>query len=132
MVIAIITFFSRNSDILSPTRIFIIVWSLVIGLTNLKLSYLQHTWQPIEWINILIGPISFIVGAAIVYSLNINEKIWTIDSLRINKNLFEIDNNKLFNAVTLLFILFIIGFILILVKAGTVPVFSSQPGKTRA
>lgn len=131
-LIAIITFFSKKADILSPLRIFILVWSFVIGVTNLKLSYLQHEWQLIEWINILIGPISFIVGASIIYAININQKVWSINSIRINRNIFSLNNEKLFKSITILYILFLIGYFAILAKAGTVPLFSSQPGKVRA
>jgi len=128
----LITFFFKKSDVLSPVRIFVFIWAFVIGITNLKLSYLQHEWQPIEWINILIGPVAFVVGAAIVYALYVNQKIWVIDSLRENREIMKVDMDKLFKAITLLFILFVIGYIAIVIKVGTVPILSSRPGKIRA
>ncbi len=131
-IVSVITLFFKRSDLLSPIRIFIIIWSFVIGLTNLKLSYLQHEWNTLEWINILIGPISFVVGGVIIYVININEKIWSINSLRGNREFLKIDNDKLFIATAILFILFLVGYFSILAKVGTVPLLSSQPGKVRA
>jgi oligosaccharide repeat unit polymerase len=129
-----LTSFRRNADIFTPARVFIFVWALAFGLADLKFSRLQHEWTPEVWIQMLIGPAAFLIGVAVIYSLNVGKTIWTLNNLRANRNLYlsEIDSSRLYRTIIILFFLFIVSYILIYLKAGEIPLFSPKPGRARA
>ncbi|NWF88283.1 MAG: oligosaccharide repeat unit polymerase [Ignavibacteriaceae bacterium] len=131
-ILIIASSFRSGIDIFSPGRIFFIVWSLAIGLTDLKLSSLQHQWALEVWIKILIGPFAFILGTLLIYTLNLDTKIYSLHYLRKEKNYYKINNEKLYRTVVFLFFLFLFGYLIIYLKTGNVPLFSSNPGKTRS
>ena len=54
--------FRKNSDIFHPARLWICLWSLVIGITLLNLSNLQFTWFIKSWSVLLLGIIAFPLG----------------------------------------------------------------------
>ncbi len=130
--VIIIASFRPNTDLFSPGRIFAFVWALAIGLTDLKLSGLQHEWALEIWIQVLIGPIAFLIGAALVYVHYIDKKVWSLNYLRSNHQFYEIDRPKLYKAVLILFSLFLFSYIVIYLKAGEVALFSSKPGSARS
>jgi oligosaccharide repeat unit polymerase len=130
--IIIIASFRSKADIFSPGRVFGFVWALTLGLTDLKLSGLQHEWSLEIWIQVLIGPIAFLIGVAIVYVINLNTEVHSLDYLRNNEQLYEIDKSKLYKVVIILFSLFLLGYIIIYLKTYEIPLFSSKPGKARA
>jgi len=120
-----------NTDIFSPGRIFTFIWALSIGLTDLKFSGFQHEWSLDVWIQLLLGPIAFLIGTILIYTINLNSDIWSINSLRSGRDIYNVDKDKLYKAVLVLFILFLLGYFLIYIKAGGVTLFSANPGKTR-
>ncbi|MFA5803345.1 MAG: O-antigen polymerase [Melioribacteraceae bacterium] len=128
----IIASFRSKSDIFSPGRVFGFVWALTLGLTDLKLSGLQHEWSLEIWIQVLIGPIAFLIGVAVVYVINLKTEVHSLDYLRNNEQLYEIDKSKLYKVVIILFSLFLLGYIIIYLKTNEIPLFSSKPGKARA
>lgn len=121
-----------SADLFSPGRVFLFVWALAIGLTDLKLSGLQHEWSPEIWIQVLIGPCAFLIGVFVVYVINLNTEVYTLDYLRTNNHLFEIDKSKLYKVVIILFSLFLFGYIVIYLKTNEIPLFSRHPGKARS
>jgi len=124
--------FRPNTDILSPARVFGFIWALTLGLTDLKLSGLQNEWSLEIWIQVLIGPIAFLVGVAVVYVINLNTEVYSLVYLRNNKQLYEINKSKLYKVVIILFFLFLLGYIIIYLKTHEIPLFSNNPGKARA
>jgi oligosaccharide repeat unit polymerase len=133
-IICVLIIFSAlrpNTDIFSPGRIFVLIWALAIGLTDLKFSGYQHDWSLVIWIQLLLGPFAFLIGTTLIYILNVNSEIWSLNALRSGKDIYKVDTEKLFKAVLILFFLFLIGYIIIYFKAGGVTLFSSNPGKTR-
>lgn len=130
--IIIITSFRSKADIFSPGKVFGFVWALTLGLTDLKLSGLQHEWSLEIWIQVLIGPIAFLIGVATVYVIHINTEVHSLDYLRNNEQFYEIDKSKLYKVVIILFSLFLLGYIIIYLKTHEIPLFSSKPGKARA
>lgn len=124
--------FRKGVDIFSPGRIFTLVWSVALGITELKLSWLQHSWSLEVWIQILMGPISFLLGLSFIYALFLGKEIKPINFYRNNRNNYSVDKEKLYNAIVLMFVLFLVGYIAIVLKAGNVPLLSSDPGKIRA
>lgn len=129
--LVLLSSFRPNIDVFSPGRIFTFIWSLAIGLTNLKFSGFQQEWSTEIWIQVLIGPLSFLIGVLLVYSINLDKEIYSIKALRTEKKLYHIDKNKLYLAVIILFLLFLFAYIVIYIKAGGVTLFSANPGKTR-
>ncbi|MCH7772280.1 MAG: oligosaccharide repeat unit polymerase [Bacteroidetes bacterium] len=57
--------FRKNSDIFHPARLWICLWSLVIGVTLLNLSNLQFTWFIKSWSVLLLGIIAFPLGVLV-------------------------------------------------------------------
>lgn len=127
----IMSFFRPDTDIFSPGRIFTFIWSLAIGLTDLKFSGLQHEWTPIVWIQLLLGPISFLIGVSFVYVINIGKRVWSLNELRSNRQFFEINHANLFKAIIFLFILFLIAYGAIYLKTHNIPLFSAKPWEAR-
>lgn len=131
-VAILVSWVRRKSDLLSPGRVFGFVWAITIGLTDFKLSGLQHQWSLDVWLQVIIGPAAFIVGTMVMYTFNLNREIWTNDYLRSNRQLYAVDNDRLFLAISVLFYLFLLAYVTIVIKAGTIPILSSQPSKVRA
>ncbi|MCH7973270.1 MAG: oligosaccharide repeat unit polymerase [Bacteroidetes bacterium] len=120
-----------NSDLLSPGKLFSLVWFLVIGVTNLKLSMWQQNW-PIEvWIQIMIGPIAFMVGIFFTYVINFDKKIWSNLSIKKNLDLLKLNYSRLFVVIIILFVLFVVSYFIITLKAGTIPILSTKPWLVR-
>jgi len=131
-LLVLLTYFKTNADIFSPGKVFTFIWALTIGLVDLKLSRLQHHWTIEIWIQILIGPLAFLIGVVLIYAQKFNTNLKIINSIRTDTKIFNIDTNKLFIIVFILFSLFLIGYIFIYLKSGEIPLFSSRPGKARA
>ena len=83
--------FKHKTDIFSPGRVFGFVWASTLGLTDLKLSGLQHEWSLEIWIQVLIGPIAFLIGVATVYVINLNTEVHSLVYMRNNRHKYEID-----------------------------------------
>ncbi len=130
MIIAIS--FRNKSDIFSPGKVFAFVWFLAIGLTDLKLSRLQHEWPPLVWIQLLIGPLAFLIGTGLIYTIYLNRNVNSIGAIRNNRNKLAPNNNRVFIAAVVLSVLFIFSYIIIFLKTGEIPLFSSKPGVARA
>ncbi len=128
----ILSSFRANTDVFSPGRAFAFIWSLAIGLTDLKLSGLQQQWPLEIWMQVLIGPTSFLIGVFIAFTINLNKEVVPIGNMRVNIHFWEIDKQKLFRTITILFILFIVGYVLIYLKSGEIPLFSAKPGVARS
>ncbi len=120
-----------NSDFFSPGRIFLLVWSIILGVTNLKLSMHQSEWSIEIWLQILIGPISFLVGVFISYMLHFNKSVLKLNSIRENSENLIVLKKRLFKAIIVLFGLFLISFIIIYLKVGDVAILSQKPWLVR-
>ncbi|MBA4317338.1 MAG: hypothetical protein C0412_02955 [Flavobacterium sp.] len=130
--VILLFFFRKGADIFSPGRIFALVWCVALGITELKLSYLQHDWSLEVWIQILLGPVSFILGLSFIYVTSFNKQIRSINYFRNNFENYFIDSSKLYSAILILFALFLISYIIIFAKVGAVALFSANPGKVRS
>jgi oligosaccharide repeat unit polymerase len=130
-ILVVLSTLRPNADVFSPGRLFTFIWALAIGLTNLKFSGFQHEWSTEIWLQVLIGPLSFLIGVLLVYSINLDKEIYSIKAIRSEKNLYHIDKDKLYLAVIILFLLFLFAYIVIYIKAGGVTLFSANPGKIR-
>ncbi len=125
------TMLKRGADIISPARVFGFTWSIVFGLAELKLSKLQFEWTFTDWVFVLMGPISFLVGIFIVYILNMGNKLLSIDEIRQKVREQKVNETKLFYLILLVFITYIIGYITIFLIKGQIPIFSFSPSAAR-
>lgn len=121
----------RDTDVLSPGRIVLIVWSLAIGLTDLKLSYLQTEWTFYSWYILLLSVFSLLIGVFVVYVINVNKPLVSINSYRsIFKN-ENINRNKLFYITILLFVIYLISYFVSYLVTGVIPLFTLRPDLVR-
>lgn len=130
--ITLLTTFKKGSDLFSPSKIFILLWSLILFLSGLKLSYYQFEWNLYSWFVIILSLISFLLGCYVVYSLNFLKSTYTISSGR----LIQIQNEylkekKLSSYIIILFLTYIISYLVIWSIVGYIPAFTARPNITR-
>ncbi|MEO8168137.1 MAG: hypothetical protein ABI623_07820, partial [bacterium] len=82
LVMIIFSCFRKGADIFSPGRVFGMVWTIAFGLTDLKLSGFQHDWNVESWLQVLLGPFSFLSGIFVVYVLSVNRVLLPISQMR--------------------------------------------------
>jgi oligosaccharide repeat unit polymerase len=119
----IISIFRREADPLSPVRVFGFVWSLAIGLTELKLSALQHDWNTQSWVLLLIGIGAVLVGTLIAYVLNVEKELVPIRSMRHLLGGEEVREARLFWLICLSAAAYTISYLVIFLVKGWLPVF---------
>lgn len=127
----LLTFFMKGTDVFSPARVFILIWSLAIGLADLKLSKFQLQWTAYSWIVLLLPLISFLIGVFVVYSLKSNENVLSVKDIRKIFANTEIDTNYLFKIILFLFVGYIISYIINALVMGYIPVFTFLPSESR-
>jgi len=92
----ILSVFRRGADLLSPARVFGFMWSLSIGLAELKLSAYQHEWNFDSWIVLLTGVGAFLVGAFMAYVPNLSRKLVPLRTMREVVRREEVREERLF------------------------------------
>jgi oligosaccharide repeat unit polymerase len=130
-VLIIASTFRRGADVFSPARVFGLIWSLAIGLAEFKLSGLQQEWSVESWIQLLVGPISFIIGLFAVYVVNLNSQLLPVDEVRRKCRQLTINKQRLFNLILLFFFLFVFAYVVMVLSGREIPLFSSKPGQAR-
>ena len=132
IILTVAISFRKGSDLLSPARVFIFVWSICILLVEFKFSGFQHQWTAFSWFVLLSGLISFLAGIFISYSLRASAKLFTINEIRnriiVNE---DIDKQKLFITISLLFTAYLVSLILEFVIEGYIPIFHPKPDRAR-
>lgn len=129
----IITFLIRRSDLLSPGRLFSLVWIIVLGLCVLKLSRYQYEWSWYSWVVILTTLISFLLGIYIVYVLNIGKNFYPIPYTRKTQLYqYELNTYAVFKVIIFLFSVYIISYLVIYLTEGFLPAFSKRPDQNRS
>lgn len=121
----------RGADLLSPARVFGLTWSIVFGLANLKFSGLQSDWTPWQWTYALMGPVSFLVGLFVVYVMNIGSTLHPIREIRCTLQRQRVKNDRLFYFILATFLTYLLGYAIILVIKGNVPLFAPNPAAAR-
>jgi len=117
----------RNTEILSPSRVFGIVWALVIGLVELKFSGLQFQWSSFDWLIVLLGLVAFFLGTYFSFILNFDKRFLHISEIREKIRNLRIEENKLFFFIVVYFFLWLICFLTEWWIVGYLPIFTSQP-----
>ena len=115
--------FRKNADIFHPARFWICLWTMVIGVTLLDLSYYQREWSIQAWFIILSGLLSFLVGVLLQANKHralIMKKI----PFDIQKILSPNSRKGFMYAIYFLFTVYIIAYLLEWKIMGYLPFFS--------
>ena len=132
ILFVIVLSFKKGADLLSPARVFIFIWAVCILLVEFKFSAYQHQWSLYSWFVLLSGLLSFLTGIFISYSLKANTNLFSINEIRsrilINK---DIDKQKLFVTIALLFTAYLLSLILEFIIEGYIPIFHPRPDRAR-
>jgi oligosaccharide repeat unit polymerase len=115
---------SKRADILSPARVFAFIWSIAVGLTELKLSALQHEWTIMSWVLVLLGPCSFLLGTFVPYVHNLRSMVVPLDVIRQEVRKQPIDQRFLFRLICGAFVLYCGSYLTIYLVKGFLPVLS--------
>ena len=126
-LVFLLSFVNKSTDLLSPARLFILVWSFAIGITNFKFSVFQREWSEFGWLMLIITLLSFLSGLFVVYVLNADKDIKTVHQSR--KIILDqvINKDLLFKILVIFFILYLVSFMVSFAIMGFVPAFSPRP-----
>ena len=130
-LLLIISLFKKDTDVFSPARLFIIVWSFSLLLVSLKLSGLQQDWSVYSWFVVLVSLLSVLMGMFIIYVIKFNTKQRRIEDIRENILQFKINPKLLFKLIVIIFAAYIVSYITIYLVQGFVPFFTAHPNQTR-
>jgi oligosaccharide repeat unit polymerase len=130
-ILILISGLRKNADFLSPGRIFGLVWTAAIGLTDLKFSRLQFEWTFFGWVMLCLGLVFFLLGVYVSFVQNVNNDLLSIHKVRTSIREIGLDQKKLFNIILIVFILYSICYFIEYKVEGYVPLFSNQPDKAR-
>lgn len=126
-----LSLFKKGSDIFSPGRIFLLIWTLAIGLASLKLSRYQFNWSTYSWLMFAISIGSMLLGIFVVYVINIGKVTKNVSLLRDIKKINDVGSKIFFRYIIMLFLAYLVSFIISTVIIGYLPLFTRFPGVTR-
>jgi oligosaccharide repeat unit polymerase len=127
----VLSLLKKGSDLLSPARVFGLTWSVVFGLVSLKLSRLQFDWTLTQWVYALLGPASFLLGLFIAYASNLGAVLRPISEMRTVIRTQNINGSRLFSLIIIAFVTYLIGYLVIYLVKGYVPLFTWNPAAVR-
>jgi oligosaccharide repeat unit polymerase len=130
-LILIVTGFRKGVDFFSPARIFSLIWTLAIGLTDFKLSYLQFQWSGFGWFMLLLGLCTFLLGIYISFSINADKQFLNVRQIREQIKIQEINEKFLYKFIIVFFFAYVICYYLEYTIQGFVPLLTSEPEKAR-
>ncbi|MGD8306839.1 MAG: O-antigen polymerase [Ignavibacteria bacterium] len=131
IVVAVLSFKNRT-DIFSPAKVFLAVWSFCIFLAEFKFSDYQHQWSTYSWIVFILGLLAFLLGIFITYTIFANKPLYNINIIRAKiRNVKTEIIKKLFYANVILFLLYIASYTIEVIVEGFIPIFSARPDIAR-
>jgi len=130
-IIIFIFGFKKNSDLLSPGRVFSLLWLLVIGLVELKLSRLQPQWNYFDWFIALLGLLTFLLGIYVSYIINLDKPFLHVSRIRTKIRAVGVNEKKLFRFIVVYFFIYLFCFIVEWQIEGYLPLFTSRPDRAR-
>ena len=115
--------FRKNADIFHPARFWIILWSMVIGVTLLNLSYYQREWSLKAWFVIVSGLTAYPVGVLADTYIHRNFRYESIpfQAERFND---DIKRNSFRRVIYLMFLAYTVAYILEWQIIGYLPLFT--------
>jgi oligosaccharide repeat unit polymerase len=129
--IMFLSLFKKETDVFAPARLFILVWSLSIGLVELKFSGLQKVWSTYSWIVVFVNIFSVLLGMFIVFVFNFWSEKKPTSEIRNLITSFSINSELLYKIIVTLFLAYIISYIAIYLVVGFIPFFTARPDITR-
>ena len=130
-IIILISGFKKNSDFLSPGRVFSLLWLFVIGLVEFKFSKLQPHWNYFDWFIALLGILTFLLGIYISYIINLDKSFLRISEIRTKIREVGLNEKKLFRFIVIYFFIYLFCFIAEWQIEGYLPLFTSKPDRAR-
>lgn len=132
IALILILSFRRGTDLLSPARVFLLVWSVCILLVEFKFSGFQHQWTFFSWFILISGIFSFLLGLFISYSLKSDKNLLSINDIRNKiKNNICIDRQRLFITISVLFLAYIFSLMIEILLEGYIPILHPKPDMAR-
>jgi oligosaccharide repeat unit polymerase len=119
----LLTMVRKGADPFSPARVFGFIWSFAIGLTDLKLSGLQHDWKAESWILLLIGVGSLLAGIFIAYAVNSSRTLTPIAGMREGVRRQRVNEPRLFWLICVSVLLYAVAFLVNYWVRGWLPIF---------
>lgn len=126
-----LSLFKKETDVFAPARLFILVWSLSIGLVELKFSGLQKVWSAYSWIVVFVNLFSVLLGMFIVFVFNFRKENKPTSEIRSLITSFSINSELLYKIIVTLFLAYIFSYIAIYLVVGFLPFFTARPDITR-
>ncbi|MBU0559646.1 MAG: oligosaccharide repeat unit polymerase [Bacteroidetes bacterium] len=123
--------FRKGAELLSPAKVFALIWTLAIGLAELKLSRLQSEWDIFSWFMLLIGVLFFLLGNYIAYVINSHQKFIDLHNVRSSIRSIKVNEKLLYSLILVFFIIFSVSFLTEYLIEGYLPIFTAQPDKAR-
>lgn len=123
--------FRKKADLLSPGRVFLLLWLFILGLVELKLSRLQSEWELLDWVMVLLGLLTFLSGIYISYIINLDKPFLSVSKIRVKFRELEINDTRLFYFIVFYFLLCLVSFIVEWQIEGYIPLFTSRPDSAR-
>lgn len=123
--------FRKGTDILSPGKVFLIIWSISLFITEFKFSLFQNTWSLFAWVTILVGILSFSTGNLIANTSYISYPMSSVSGIRSKFKLKTFNLSKLLILIIALFIFYMLAWVLEIILYGEIPLFSLQPDIAR-
>jgi oligosaccharide repeat unit polymerase len=134
VLIILLSWLRKGSDLFSPFRVFGIVWTIAIGLADLKMSGFQHTWSLHSWLILLLGMASFVVGLWAVTVVYSDVPLLSISEIRrrLRENArSSIDGRRLYLTIIVIFLAYVVSYAAEIYIEGNVPLFSPRIEKAR-
>jgi oligosaccharide repeat unit polymerase len=130
-LIILISSVRKGSDLFSPAKVFAIIWTMAIGLADLKLSRLQHEWTNYGWLVLLLGILSFFVGTFVVYVINFEKRSLPLEKVRSFFSPESVDEKKFLKVIIAVSALYFLSYLGNYLFEGTVPLFHKDAARSR-
>ncbi len=121
----------RSADPFSPGRVFALIWFTAIGLADLKLSFIQHTWSLYSWLVLIIGVSSLLLGIFASTALTAGSPRLSIAEVRARFRTLPLNEPLLFRIILALFAVYLFGYVAEVLLVGYIPIFSARPDRAR-
>ena len=127
----VVSFLRQGSDIFSPGRLFALVWSVAIGLAELKISRLQETWSTESWFTLILGIAGFLLGIFVAFIVNMNKRLVPIEKMRETVRREPLDSSVFFSFILAGFALYALSYVVTAMTQGFIPIFSLKAALRR-
>lgn len=131
LLLLILSLFKKDADIFSPSRVFLFIWALAIGLAEFKFSRYQHQWSAYSWAMLLIALTAFVLGIFVVYVMFFDQKIFDVRRIRFEIVHSEFNDARFYNLIIIIFVAYIVSFSVNAAIKGYIPILTNHPSEMR-